>query len=212
MTSQPTLKYDFERAELLPFVPCTAQSLLDVGCGSGAFGRLLRGRRPHMKLWAIESDPSSAQAAEDGFDHVVIDDFPSEQLSGHCFDVILCADALEHMAQPEKALQAAAESLAEGGVLVASIPNVRHWRAVLWPLLRHGAWTYTERGILDFTHLRFFTSRSMRDLFVANGWIVESLTGINMSRRDRLVSRLSAGILDDLLYPQYAVVARYAEK
>jgi 2-polyprenyl-3-methyl-5-hydroxy-6-metoxy-1,4-benzoquinol methylase len=100
MISPSDLKYDFERRELLPFVPCSAHSLLDVGCGSGAFGRILRSQRPHMKLWAIESDAISAQAAEDGFDHVVIGEFPSQQLSGQSFDVILFADVLEHIAEP----------------------------------------------------------------------------------------------------------------
>ena len=67
--------------------------------------------------------------------------------------------------------------MALGGVLVASIPNVRNWRDVLWPL-RNGTWTYTERGILDRTHLRFFTRCSMHSFFVDNGWSVASVTGI----------------------------------
>ena len=201
-------KYDYDRAELLPFVPRNTHALLDVGCGSGAFGRLLRSQRPDMVLWAIEPDPVSARAAEDGFDQVVVGEFPSEQLSGRRFNVILCADILEHMVAPEKALSAAASIITKDGLIVASIPNVRHWRVVLWPLLRHGTWTYTERGILDRTHLRFFTRRSMRDFFVNNGWSVESVTGINMRRRDKLLSTLSLHVFDEFLFPQYVVVAR----
>lgn len=201
------LKYDFDRAELLPFVPDNAHTLLDVGCGSGAFGRLLRTRRPDMELWAVEPDAASAQAAEDGFKHVVVGEFPNEQLPSHTFDVILCADVLEHMSYPDIALRGAADAMAPGGIMVASIPNVRHWRTVVWPLLRHGTWTYTQRGILDSTHLRFYTRRSMRAFFAANGWSVESVSGINMARRDKLVSVLSLRVLDDFLFPQYVVVA-----
>jgi SAM-dependent methyltransferase len=207
---QPVIKYDFDRVELLPFLPDTSRALLDVGCGSGAFGRLLRSQRPGMELWAIEPDPASARTAEDGFDHVIVGEFPADRLPADRFDVIVCADVLEHMAEPEKALCAAAKAMTRDGTLVASIPNVRHWRAVVWPLLRNGTWTYTERGILDRTHLRFFTRRSMCDFFANCGWSVESVTGINMIRRERLLSTVSAHLLDDFLWPQYVVVAKPA--
>jgi 2-polyprenyl-3-methyl-5-hydroxy-6-metoxy-1,4-benzoquinol methylase len=208
MTAEQVLKYDFPRAELLSFVPQAARSLLDIGCGSGAFGRLLRSQRPGMELWAIEPDPDSAQAAADAFDHVLVGKFPDERLPSGRFDLVLCADVLEHMAEPENALHAAAKAATRDGIMVASIPNVRHWRTVVWPLLRHGTWTYTERGILDRTHLRFFTRRSMRDFFTGNGWSVESVTGINMIRRERLLSAVSAHLIDDFLWRQYVVVAR----
>jgi SAM-dependent methyltransferase len=206
--SETAIKYDFVRTELLPFVPNTSRVLLDVGCGSGAFGRLLRSRRPGMELWAVDPDPASARAAEDGFDHIVVGEFPNEQLPGGRFDVIMCADVLEHMAEPEKALCAAVKATAHGGIMVASIPNVRHWRTVVWPLLRRGTWTYTERGILDRTHLRFFTRRSIYDFFVSNGWLVDSVTGINMIGREKLLSAVTGHLLDDFLVPQYVVVAR----
>jgi 2-polyprenyl-3-methyl-5-hydroxy-6-metoxy-1,4-benzoquinol methylase len=207
-TAGTAVKYDFDRAELLPFVPGSARALLDVGCGSGAFGRLLRSRRPGMELWAVEPDPASAHAAEDGFDHVVVGEFPDHRLPDGRFDVVMCADVLEHMPEPETALRAAAKAIRPDGVMVASIPNVRHWRAVVWPLLRHGTWTYTERGILDRTHLRFFTRRSMHDFFTDNGWSVQSVTGINMIRREKLLSAASFRLLDDFLLPQYVVVAK----
>jgi 2-polyprenyl-3-methyl-5-hydroxy-6-metoxy-1,4-benzoquinol methylase len=202
------VKYDFGRAELLPFLPDASRVLLDVGCGSGAFGRLVRSRRPTMELWAVEPDPAAARAAEDGFDHVIVGEFPHVALPDGRFDVVLCADVLEHMAEPEVALCAATRALAHGGAMVASIPNVRHWRAVMWPLLRHGTWTYTERGVLDRTHLRFFTRRSMRGFFLDNGWSVESVTGINMIWREKLLATVTAHLLDDFLFPQYVVVAR----
>ena len=208
MIDEVVLKYDFDRHELIPFLPETAHTLLDVGCGSGAFGRLLRSKRPDMELWAVEPDPASAKAAEGGFDHVIVGEFPNEGLPSGAFDVVMFADVLEHMAEPEQGLRAAVEALAPGGVMVASIPNVRNWRAVLWPLLGHGRWTYTERGILDSTHLRFFSRRSMRQFFVDNGWSVQSVTGINMQRRDKLLSAVSARMLDDFLFPQYVVAAR----
>lgn len=205
-TSVP--KYDFDRHELVPFLPQTARTVLDVGCGSGAFGRLLRAQRPALELWAVEPDPISAHAAEDGFDRVIQGMFPNAQVPKGKFDAVLCADVLEHMSEPDSALLACKEAMTPDGILIASIPNVRNWRSVLWPLLFHGRWTYTERGILDRTHLRFFTQQSMRAFFAENGWSVMSVTGINMGRRERLISVLSWRFLDDFLFPQYVVVAQ----
>jgi 2-polyprenyl-3-methyl-5-hydroxy-6-metoxy-1,4-benzoquinol methylase len=202
------LKYDFDRHELLPFVPRSVHTFLDIGCGSGAFGRLLRMQRPDIELWAIEPDPSSARAAEAGFDRVVQGTFPNPQIPNGKFDAVLCADVLEHMSEPESTLLACKEAMTPGSTLIASIPNVRNWRSVLWPLLFHGTWIYTERGILDRTHLRFFTRQTMHTLFTDNGWSVVSVTGINMGRRERLLSLLSCRLFDEFLFPQYVVVAR----
>lgn len=202
------LKYDFDRHELLPFVPAAARTVLDVGCGSGAFGRLLRSARTGLELWAVEPDAAAARAAETGFDRVLVGDFPHDELPEGRFDVVVFADVLEHLARPEEALEAAGRLLAPGGRVVASIPNVRNWEAVLSPLLLRGDWTYTERGILDSTHVRFFTRRTMSALFTSHGWEVETLTGINLGRRRQVVSAVTARRLDEFLYPQYVVVAR----
>jgi SAM-dependent methyltransferase len=169
---------------------------------------MMRSRRPGMELWGIEPDPVSARTAEDAFNKVIVGEFPNEGIPSSKFDVIVCADVLEHMAEPEKALRAAAVAMAPGGIMVASIPNVRNWRKVLWPLLRHGKWTYTDLGILDRTHLRFFTMRSMRDLFAMNHWSVESVTGLDMDRRGKLISAASFRHMDDFLFYHYVVVAR----
>jgi SAM-dependent methyltransferase len=163
-----------------------------------------------MELWAVEPDPASARAAAAGFDRVLVGNFPNDRIPQGRFDVILCADVLEHMACPEEALRAALRAVTQDGVMIASIPNVRHWRAVVWPLLWHGTWTYGDRGILDRTHLRFFTRRSARELLGANGWLVQSVRPVNMIRRERLLSRLSARLMDDFLAPQFVFVARPA--
>jgi 2-polyprenyl-3-methyl-5-hydroxy-6-metoxy-1,4-benzoquinol methylase len=193
----------------MPFIPETAHSLLDVGCGAGEFGRCLRRLRPKMELWAVEPDPMSAQIAKDAFDQVIVSNFPNSSIPDGRFDVVLCADVLEHMAEPEKALLAAAAALTEQGIMLASIPNVRNWRKVVWPLVKHGNWSYTETGILDRTHLRFFTRRSIIDFFDTNNWVVESMQGIkSSSRRDKLMSAMTVHRFDDFIFSQYIAVAR----
>src|SRR5580704_10056039 len=117
MTDSAYLRYGrHERPELMPFIPETAHSLLDVGCGAGEFGRCLRRLRPKMELWAVEPDPMSAQIAKDAFDQVIVSNFPNSSIPDGRFDVVLCADVLEHMAEPEKALLAAAAALTEQGI------------------------------------------------------------------------------------------------
>jgi 2-polyprenyl-3-methyl-5-hydroxy-6-metoxy-1,4-benzoquinol methylase len=204
------LKYGAsERPELVPFIPEAANSLLDIGCGAGGFGRTLRRLRPEIELWAVEPDPVSARVAEDAFDRVIVSNFPNESIPDGRFDVVLCADVLEHMAEPEKALLAAADALTDKGIMLASIPNVRNLRRVVWPLVMHGAWSYTETGILDRTHLRFFTRKSIVDFFTANNWAVESIAGIALpGRREKLMSALTLRRFDDFLFMQYVVVAR----
>jgi 2-polyprenyl-3-methyl-5-hydroxy-6-metoxy-1,4-benzoquinol methylase len=210
MTDSAYLRYGrHERPELMPFIPETAHSLLDVGCGAGEFGRCLRRLRPKMELWAVEPDPMSAQIAKDAFDQVIVSNFPNSSIPDGRFDVVLCADVLEHMAEPEKALLAAAAALTEQGIMLASIPNVRNWRKVVWPLVKHGNWSYTETGILDRTHLRFFTRRSIIDFFDTNNWVVESMQGIkSSSRRDKLMSAMTVHRFDDFIFSQYIAVAR----
>ena len=210
MAVNEQLRYGLsERPELIPFIPKTANSLLDVGCGAGEFGRNLRRLRPEMELWAVEPDPQSAKIAKNAFDQIIVSNFPNSSIPDGRFDVVLCADVLEHMAEPEKALRAAADALTDEGIMLASIPNVRNWYKVVWPLIRHGAWTYTDTGILDRTHLRFFTRASIIDFFAANNWMVESMRDIkSASRRDRLISAVTAHRFDDFLAWQYIVVAR----
>jgi hypothetical protein len=110
------------------------------------------------------------------------------------------------MVEPELGLEAAKARLTPGGVIVASMPNVRHV-SVLRDLVVRGDFPYSELGILDRTHLRFFTRRSMERMFAACGFAVQQLSGIGMQRRYKPVSWLAGHLADDFLYPQYAVVA-----
>jgi 2-polyprenyl-3-methyl-5-hydroxy-6-metoxy-1,4-benzoquinol methylase len=200
------------RPEMLAFVPAGARRVLDVGCGGGTFAARLRDERG-AEVWGIEISPEAAALAAGRLDRVLVGD-AVERLGavpdGH-FDCIVMNDILEHLVEPERLLRAAARKLAAGGCVVASIPSIRHFPHLVDLVLR-GEWRYTDEGLLDRTHLRFFTRRSMLEMFAACGYDVRSIAGIHPTRswRFRLFNLLTLGRLAETRYLQFAVVAAVA--
>ena len=143
--------------------------VLDVGCGRGQIGRILN---THFScvVTGLEINPEFARECVE-YDRVVIgsaeapavfDSFSRE------FDVIICGDVLEHLQQPTIPLQTFHRLLLPGGRLLISVPNVAQIR-IRWMLLR-GRWEYAPEGIMDATHLRWFTLSSLRTLITECGW------------------------------------------
>jgi 2-polyprenyl-3-methyl-5-hydroxy-6-metoxy-1,4-benzoquinol methylase len=147
--------------------------LLDVGAADGLLSRLLTERG--WKVTGIESDRAAAAAGARHCERMIVADLDSgvPALEGE-FDAIVCADILEHLRDPATALAALVRPLAAGGDVVISIPNVAH----LWMRLSllTGRFEYADRGILDRTHLRFFTERTLRTLIAGAGLRVERMT------------------------------------
>ena len=193
---------------MLAYVPASARTVLDVGCGPGGFGCALRRQDPTRALWAIEPDPEVAADAAQHYDRLLVGTFP-EVLAGvaQAFDCIVFNDVLEHTVDPWATLRAARPLLSATGVVVASIPNVRTISVVV-DLVVRGNWTYRELGVLDRTHLRFFTSRSIRSLFADCGFSVERIEGINSVGTSRLVGPpVWRFLLREFAYTGFAVLA-----
>ncbi len=200
------------RPQMRRFVPAEARILLDVGCGDGAFAAGLREERPggDLQIWGLELDPDAGARAQAHLHRVLIGPAQTTvtSLPAATFDCVVLNDVLEHMAWPEEFLRALHRVLRPGGVLVASIPNVRYFPH-LWGLVVRGDWEYRDEGILDRTHLRFFTRQSMQGLFARSGFALRRQEGINPtgSWRFRAANLLTAGRLADTRYLQYACVA-----
>lgn len=163
---------DLPRLEVVRAIPLSAKSVLDVGCYRGGFGAALKASRD-VFVWGIEPNPEAAQAAAERLDKVTVGTFP-DAAPDEQFDCVTFLDSLEHMIDPWGALRSSRQLLTPGGSVVASIPNVRH-HSVILDLLK-GKWEYTDSGFLDRTHLRFFTKRSMIELFERAGLDVVSVT------------------------------------
>ena len=208
--TSPPARYPFsDRAEMLPYVPAAARTILDVGCHTGGFASTLRGDDPSRVLWGLEADPAAAASAGRRYDRLLVGAYPGA-LAGcdEQFDCIVFNDILEHVVDPWAALRAAIPHLSASGTVVASIPNVRNIKVVL-RLVVLGDWTYTDMGVLDRTHVRFFTRRTIRSFFTDCGFVVGRLEGINPVGPDLVRSwGVSRVLLGDFAYTGFAVTAR----
>lgn len=199
------------RGEMLRYVPASAACVLDVGCGRGGFGENLKSQRT-ARVIGIEQFPAAAAQARARLDEVIEGDaeYGMAQLPPTSVDCVVFNDVLEHLEDPWKALGAARRLLTADGVVVASIPNVRYM-PVLKDLVLKGEWRYEDVGVLDRTHLRFFTHHSMRRLFVSCGYRIVEMNGINSITfpwKFGLLNRILLRALDDSRHPQFAIVAK----
>lgn len=164
--------YKNVRHDLLPMVPESAQSILEVGCGAGYTGKALKDRQNAVVV-GIEMNPQAAREAEQGLDEVLEGNIETMQLpyEEHSFDCILFADVLEHLVDPATVLRKTLPLLKPDGVAIASIPNVQYHGIVCQ--LGEGGWTYQDEGIMDRTHLRFFTLKEIQKMFAECGYAIE---------------------------------------
>jgi 2-polyprenyl-3-methyl-5-hydroxy-6-metoxy-1,4-benzoquinol methylase len=195
---------------MVPFVPADARRILDIGCGQGCFAARLKAERG-AEIWGIELDPVAAGMAAERLDHVLTGDALAlaPTLPDSHFNCIVLNDILEHLFAPESLLSLLRPKLAADGVVVASIPNIRHFPE-LWRLVVGAEWRYEDEGILDRTHLRFYTRRSMRRLFADAGYRLLRQQGITPTRswKFRLANLVTLGRLGDTRFLQFACVAQ----
>lgn len=168
------LYYGHSRDDVCALVPDDARRVLDFGCGGGGLGRTLKRARPGIEVRGVEPVADQAERARRVLDDVCVGGAEGPLPAGWPRpDCIVFADVLEHLVDPWAAVRRARELLAPGGSLVVSIPNVRH-HSVLADLLR-GRFDYRDAGVLDRTHLRFFTAATARELCERAGFVVERM-------------------------------------
>lgn len=202
--------YGHTRAEMLAFVPKNAARLLDVGCGEGVFGEKLK-RALEAEVWGVEFQPEAAEKARQRLDKVIVGNITAvlDDLPAGYFDCIVFNDVLEHLPDPDTVLLRIKSKLASAGRIVCSIPNVRHV-SVLKELLIRKRWEYKGHGPLDRTHLRFFTQKSIQDMFQRLGFDLTTIKGLGgkATWRFLLLNLLTFGFFADTRYLQFACVAK----
>ncbi|HEX42366.1 MAG TPA: class I SAM-dependent methyltransferase [Phycisphaerales bacterium] len=201
--------YGGVRHDMLKYIPPAARTCLELGCGAGRFSELVKATFG-AETWAVEISEQAAAQAATRLDKVLHGDATQamDRLPDRYFDCVIAFDILEHLLGPAALLDAVKAKLRPGGVVVASIPNVRYYR-VLADLVVHGDWEYKEHGILDNTHLRFFTRKSIVRMFDSLGYRIQQIEGIHptSSRTFRMLNACLLTFLADARYKHFAVVA-----
>jgi SAM-dependent methyltransferase len=150
--------FEHTRPEVRALVPATARRVLDVGCGGGGVGAALK-QDLGCEVVGIEGFPEAAERARERLDDVLcldLDALESLPPGLGSFDTIVFGDVLEHLRDPQRLVRTLLPALADDGVVVCSVPNVRHW-SIVYPLLVEDRWPYDDCGLLDRTHVHFFT-------------------------------------------------------
>ena len=167
--------YDLKRPEILTLIPKNAKTILDLGCGTGALGKSIKERQA-CHVTGIELQKEAYETAKTNLDVAIKDN-----INRFCpcflkqkFDCMIFADILEHLISPWAVLRKFAYKLKDNGTIIASIPNIAHPRIIAH--LQKGVFRYEPAGILDITHLRFFTKTSIGQLFYQAGLKIKKIT------------------------------------
>jgi 2-polyprenyl-3-methyl-5-hydroxy-6-metoxy-1,4-benzoquinol methylase len=198
------------RSDVADLVPRECARVLDVGCGNGGLGRNLRARGV-TQVFGVELNPDTASHLEGVYAGYWIGDVEQVVLPADMvpFDCIVFADVLEYLRDPWGTMARYLQRLKPGGYVVASIPNVRNI-ALLYNLIIRGRWHYEDSGLLDRTHLRFFTRREIMELFAAAGLDVElvSENRERLSWKRRILATPLLALIPDMGVCQYLIRAR----
>jgi 2-polyprenyl-3-methyl-5-hydroxy-6-metoxy-1,4-benzoquinol methylase len=186
-------KYDDKpRMDLMDLIPESCDRILEIGCGTGATGSVIKGKKPDLIYVGLEIDEQAARIAGNRLTKVLTCDIEKvhpDQLNfeKEFFDLIIAADVLEHLYDPWRVMHLLRSYLKKNGKVLLSFPNTQNINLIA--SLVQGHWTYEKYGLLDATHIRFFTWNEIEKLLQGTGYRVL-----------RTVSQLQAA-LDGQAYP-----------
>jgi 2-polyprenyl-3-methyl-5-hydroxy-6-metoxy-1,4-benzoquinol methylase len=196
------------RIDILDFLPEQFGMVIDVGGSSGATLSAIKAKWPSTRTVCIDRHEASIETARRrGHEAFVCDlenEIPDVFGTG---EVVLFLDVLEHLTEPWQLLTRITSRLPSGAVVIVSLPNVRFWEAS-FRLFVLGKWTLKDAGILDRTHLRFFTRQSGAELLRGAGLAIRKVRSqLPVARRYRLINFVSLGLFRDFLTAQYLFAA-----
>ncbi|QNM98503.1 methyltransferase domain-containing protein [Chitinimonas koreensis] len=163
------------RADLVEMFSNNPKLVLDIGCASGGTGELLKRKFPECQVWGVETNRAAARIAAGRLDRVLVGmfedfDLEKEGIAKGSLDGVILADVLEHMYNPWAVMTALQPYLSTAAQVIVSIPNVRNLK--LMEDLAAGFWRYDAAGLLDITHIRFFTLKEFRRFLHETGFHV----------------------------------------
>jgi 2-polyprenyl-3-methyl-5-hydroxy-6-metoxy-1,4-benzoquinol methylase len=200
--------FSHSRSEIIPLLPERVSRIFELGCGNGSTLRMIKSCNDVVFCAGLDIDRTSVETARQYLDLAICADIEVTDLPDAVrdIDVILCLDVLEHLVDPWQAVKKLHERLSPEGIIIASIPNIRYFRASL-PLVFAGRWQLQDQGTLDRTHLRFFVKESAVELMTCSGLHLHEVrsTGFEKGRKARLANMLTLGNFESLLALQYLI-------
>ncbi|AEF93757.1 Methyltransferase type 12 [Desulfotomaculum nigrificans CO-1-SRB] len=198
---KPNRYYRAARPEVANLVPPEAKRILDIGCGQGYLGAVLKEQQPQREVVGIELDQMAAAAAREKLDQVLVGNIEQMMLdfpTGY-FDCVIMADVLQHLVNPWDTLLYIKKFMAPDGCLVLSVPNVKNFH-LLYQLVNDGTWHYQEAGKLDRAHLRFFTLRELQEMLSSLNLSTSEVYSVRDPEVPDLASTVESGklVLKDL--------------
>lgn len=183
--------------------------ILEIGCGTGATGALALSEGCCQRYVGVELCEKVADEARDVLSEVVTGNVETLEFDWQpaSFDAIMFSEVLEHLVGPGEVMKNLARFVRPGGMLLASSPNISHWRVIRELVM--GRFTLADQGVFDRTHLRWFTPDTFAELAEKAGFDVEEIGPVTpCSPRTELISRLTGGRFDHLFMTQIAMIAR----
>jgi len=174
--------YGFARPEVVEAIvknKIPVGKVLEIGCAGGATGKNLKERLPVQSYVGIDISPEAADIAKNNLDRVIVANIENTDLASEHglkageFDLLLALDVLEHLYDPWDSLAELSYYVKPGGYVVASLPNIQNI-TIVQDLIK-GNWQYQNAGILDATHLRFFTLETSQKMFSGAGLTIKSI-------------------------------------
>jgi 2-polyprenyl-3-methyl-5-hydroxy-6-metoxy-1,4-benzoquinol methylase len=207
---KPAAYFANARSDIVERLPTGPQSaVLELGCGSGGTGRLALSEGKAGRYVGIELSPVAAAEAAKAYNDVLVGDVERLDLSGlkGSFDALIASEVLEHLTDPWDTLARLVECLKPGGAVFASSPNIANWM-VMRELVK-GRFAYEDVGVMDRTHLRWFTPASFRAMFEAAGVEVLDIRSLVPLRpKARVLNWLTGGRFHHLFVAQIVIEGR----
>jgi 2-polyprenyl-3-methyl-5-hydroxy-6-metoxy-1,4-benzoquinol methylase len=203
--------YNMENSWIVSRIPKGSHKILDLGCAAGQLGKKLLGLKKASEVIGVEIFKPAAEEAAKYYTFVHQGDVEGMSLNyDHYFDYVICGDILEHLSDPWTMVAKIYKWLNSEGILICSIPNIRHWQ-ILRDLIIFGKWNYTEAGILDNTHLRFFTRRTFLEMLKNAHFHIEYNDMWISGEKKNMANKATLGFFKEFLGSQVVVVAKKRE-
>lgn len=210
---KPPAYFQFDRNDILELIPISQNArVLEIGAANGATLTALKRTGKAREVVGVELFPiEGGEHVRSTIDRLIIADVEEQNLDleSKSFDVLICADVLEHLRDPWGTLRYLTSLVRRGGIVVVSLPNILYWRACIRIVL--GDFRYSTSGVLDRTHLRFFCKKNILDLVHGADLDVRriepSFLRQKQLRHDLLLNRITFGIAERFLAQQYVVLA-----